>query len=61
MTRRTRRALWLIMVAGFTARVATWWFKGGFHYPDEIFQQWEPTRHFTTRNQWNFAGRSVIR
>ncbi len=48
MTRRTRRALWLIMVAGFTARVATWWFKGGFHYPDEIFQQVEPGHYLRT-------------
>ncbi|MBW1904406.1 MAG: hypothetical protein JRH14_08500 [Deltaproteobacteria bacterium] len=48
MSPRTRRTLWLIMAAGIIARVTTWWFKGGFHYPDEIFQQVEPAQYLRT-------------
>jgi hypothetical protein len=29
-----------------------WWLKGGFHYPDEIFQQVEPAHYLRTGVAW---------
>ena len=52
MTRGTTLWLWLIMAVGLVARVTAWWFKGGFHYPDEIFQQVEPAQYLRTGVAW---------
>lgn len=52
MTRRTSGLLWLIMALGLVARVTAWWFKGGFHYPDEIFQTVEPAHYLRTGVAW---------
>jgi len=52
VTRRTRGLLWMIMALGVVARVTAWWFKGGFHYPDEIFQQMEPAHYLRTGVAW---------
>ncbi len=52
MTGRTSRALWVIMALGIVARVTTWCFKGGMHYPDEIFQQVEPAHYLRTGVAW---------
>ena len=52
MTRRTSRLLWVIVALGIAARVTAWWFKGGFHYPDEIFQQVEPAHYLRTGVAW---------
>jgi hypothetical protein len=45
-----RADVWLavIIVLAIAARVTTWWFKAGFHYPDEIFQQLEPAYQLRT-------------
>jgi hypothetical protein len=37
---------------GLVARVASWWLQGGFHYPDEIFQQVEPAHYLRTGVAW---------
>jgi hypothetical protein len=42
----------LTVALGFVARVAAWGFKGGFHYPDEIFQQVEPAQYLRTGVAW---------
>ncbi|MGB5547117.1 MAG: hypothetical protein WBM74_11150, partial [Polyangiales bacterium] len=52
MSRRAARLLWLIVAMGLLARVTAWWFKGGFHYPDEIFQQVEPANYLRTGLAW---------
>lgn len=48
----TRRWLTRIVALAVVARVATWWFQGGFHYPDEIFQQLEPAHWLRTGVGW---------
>jgi hypothetical protein len=50
----TRAQRWLVacIVLAVVARVVTWWFKGGFHYPDEIFQQLEPAFWLRTDVGW---------
>ena len=52
MSRDTSRVLLLIVLLGAVARVAAWWFKGGFHYPDEIFQLVEPAHFLRTGVAW---------
>ncbi|MBT8467716.1 MAG: hypothetical protein KJN97_03110, partial [Deltaproteobacteria bacterium] len=52
MSDRGSHALWTIVFVGLVARVASWWFQGGFHYPDEIFQQVEPAHHLRTGVAW---------
>jgi hypothetical protein len=52
VSRRTARLLWLIVALGLLVRVTAWWFKGGFHYPDEIFQQVEPANYLRTGLAW---------
>lgn len=52
MSRRGARLLWLITAIGLVVRVTAWWFKGGFHYPDEIFQQVEPAHYLRTGVAW---------
>lgn len=37
---------------GLAARVAVWWVKGGFHYPDEIMQYLEPANFQLTGTAW---------
>jgi phosphatidylinositol glycan class B len=48
----TRRWLTLIVALAVAARTLTWWFQGGFHYPDEIFQQLEPANWLRTGVGW---------
>ena len=48
----TRNWLLLMVALGVVARVVTWWFKGGFHYPDEVFQQLEPAHWLRTGVAW---------
>ena len=52
MTDRNRKWLHLILTLGLLARVVAWWFQGGFHYPDEIFQQVEPAYYLRTGVAW---------
>lgn len=48
----SRRALAWLVVVGCIVRVAVWIAKGGFQYPDEIFQQVEPAHHLRTGVGW---------
>ncbi len=52
MTRRTGQWLMGLVVLGLVLRVVAWGFKGGFHYPDEIFQQLEPAHYLRTGIGW---------
>jgi len=49
---RSTRWLSSIVALGVVVRIACWWFKGGFHYPDEIFQQLEPAHYLRTGVAW---------
>jgi hypothetical protein len=49
---RALRSLGVVVLLGLVARIAMWWTQGGFHYPDEIFQQLEPASYLRTGVAW---------
>lgn len=49
---RTATVLTALMAVGLLARVIGWALQGGFHYPDEIFQQLEPAHYLRTGVGW---------
>lgn len=50
-----RRVLWVLLAwmgLGLAARLVVWALQGGYHYPDEIFQQLEPGYWLQTGVGW---------
>lgn len=52
MKRADAAGLLSLCLAALAARLAVWAWSGGFHYPDEIFQQVEPAHWLRTGNGW---------
>ncbi len=51
-SRQAKIGLAGLLALALALRIAAWSFKGGFHYPDEIFQQLEPAHILRTGQGW---------